>query len=335
MSPHAEEASHLFFGEANRGLGWLGGWFATHPPLQERIRRLGGVPLTPMPGLQTMAQPQATPSQSSPGAAAFMSSLGSTHAQDLLLGRSHLDSLHPDLKAAVPDPLAATALVFALLVRTKPPIQAQQLKILVSTYGPDCKQRVGHYYPYLSTLDQGDDWLLIDAVVPALKSLDPEARQQLCQTTQALSQPQGRLMLKSFTLHLVLRKRLCPESVVPGNAPITTLDPLWPDTLAILGLLARVGHSSPGDALYAFKLGLSHLPGAKKRSSPNQLPKLNTAELHRNLEHLEQAESKLKQAIVDACAHVVLADNEVTPGELNLLRAVASTLDCPTPPFLR
>ena len=44
-SPMAETASHLFFGEANGGLSFLGGWFATHPPLGERLRRLGQVPV--------------------------------------------------------------------------------------------------------------------------------------------------------------------------------------------------------------------------------------------------------------------------------------------------
>src|SRR6202020_468631 len=38
--PHAEEASHLFFGEAVGGLNNLFGLLASHPPLVERIRKL-------------------------------------------------------------------------------------------------------------------------------------------------------------------------------------------------------------------------------------------------------------------------------------------------------
>ena len=40
QNPHAEEASHLFFGNAVGGLGQFFGLLATHPPLIERIRRL-------------------------------------------------------------------------------------------------------------------------------------------------------------------------------------------------------------------------------------------------------------------------------------------------------
>ncbi len=38
--PHAEEASHMFFGEAVSGLNELFGLLSTHPPLVERIRRI-------------------------------------------------------------------------------------------------------------------------------------------------------------------------------------------------------------------------------------------------------------------------------------------------------
>ena len=37
---HAEEASHMFFGEAVSGLNELFGLLSTHPPLVERIRRI-------------------------------------------------------------------------------------------------------------------------------------------------------------------------------------------------------------------------------------------------------------------------------------------------------
>ncbi len=50
-------------------------------------------------------------------------------------------------------------------------------------------------------------------------------------------------------------------------------------------------------------------------------------------ERLRLASPKLKQAIVDACAHTVLLDNKVTLSETDLLRAIAMTLDCHIPQF--
>jgi hypothetical protein len=54
----------------------------------------------------------------------------------------------------------------------------------------------------------------------------------------------------------------------------------------------------------------------------------------KSVERLRLASPKLKQVIVDACAHTVLLDNQVTNSEADLLRAIAMTLDCPIPPFL-
>ncbi|TVQ10354.1 MAG: hypothetical protein EA368_07530 [Leptolyngbya sp. DLM2.Bin27] len=350
VSPMAETASHLFFGEANGSLAFLGSWFATHPPLGVRLRRLGQAPIaagfaaepplaandSPAMGFQAATAVAPVPiATETPSADRFLTALGTTDGQQLKQVRSLLDQLPAGLKTALHDPLAATAVVFALLVRTKPALQAQQIEYLSATYGPEIKQRVGQFYRQIRTLEPGQDLLLIEALVPALKQLGPEAGQQFLKTAQALSQPGGRLQLKSFTLQLILRKRLAHAMLRHPGAEIDRLEAIWDDTLTLLSLLARIGHTRQDDALYAFKLGLSQLPGAKKQASPNQLPPVTAAEITASLARLEQAAPKLKQAIVDACAHTVLADNDVTPAEISLLRAVVITLDCPAPPFIR
>ncbi|MBE9158742.1 M48 family metallopeptidase [Nodosilinea sp. LEGE 06152] len=354
-SPMAETASHLFFGEANGTLSFLGGWFATHPPLRERLRRLGQVPVAGaslvevlstsstaaeslVMGLQgstkTAVRQEAT-AIASPSAGQFITALGTTDAQRLTQVRSLLTQLPPAVKAALQEPSSAADLVYALLVRTKPARQAQQIEYLTATYGPDCKQRVGQLYNYVRALAPGQDLLLLEALIPALKQLDPEAGQQFMQTARALSQPGGQLLLANYPLQLILRKRLSDGSAQSTGTTTDTLSDRWGDALTLLALLARAGHTRPEDALYALKLGLSQLPGAQKQPSPNQLPSISSADINASLGRLEQISPKLKQAIVDACAHTVLADNNVTPAEMGLLRAVVITLDCPAPPFLK
>jgi Zn-dependent protease with chaperone function len=356
-APMAETASHLFFGEANSGLSFLGGWFATHPPLGERLRRLGQVPVPagePLGGKSfptTLGEENglvmgfqggaatalrgsaSTSSALSPSADQFLTALGTTDAKRLAQVRSLLTDLPPLLKAALHDATAARDVVFALLVRTKPALQAQQIEYLAKTYGPDCKSQVGQFYQYLRALKSGQDLLLVEALVPALNQLDAAPQEQFLKTVKVLSQPGGRLLLTGYTLYLVLQKRLAPLAPATSK-PLDSLDTLWGDALNLMSLLAKVGHSRSEDALYAFKLGISQLPGAKKQPSPNELPAVSPAELTSGLGRLGQATPKLKQAIVDACAHTVLADNDVTPAEMSLLRAVVITLDCPAPPFL-
>ncbi|MBW4485257.1 MAG: M48 family metallopeptidase [Tildeniella torsiva UHER 1998/13D] len=354
VSPMAETASHLLFGEANGNLSFLGGWFATHPPLGERLRRLGQVPIPQGVSPLTVGASVSSPDESlvmglhggtstavqpgiatiaSPNPSQFMTAIGTTDARRLEQVRSLLSDLPGEIKSALQNPTAAAEVVYALLVRTKPALQTQQIEYLSNTYGPDCRQRVGQIYNQVRALKPGQDLLLLEALVPALQQLDAEAGRKFIQTAQALSQPGGRLLPANYPLQLILRKRLSSGSGQP--ATITAITDLWGDALVVLALLARVGHTRPEDALYAFKLGLSQLPGAKTQTSPNQLPPVNSTDINASLSRLEQAVPKLKQAIVDACAHTVLADNDVTPAEMGLLRAVVITLDCPAPPFLK
>jgi Zn-dependent protease with chaperone function len=351
-SPMAETASHLFFGEANGGLAWFGSWFATHPPIAERLRRLGQVPLPPdQPGDSGFAAPRPAPDglamgfqgvtttvpQVLPAGAAraeqFVTTLGTTDSRQLAQVRSLLAALPPPLKAALHDPSTARDLVYTLLIRTKPALQAQQIEYLASIGGAETKQRLGRLYPLLRSLKPGQDVLLVEALVPALQTLAPAEKQAFFQTVKALSQPGGRPLLAGYSLELVLRKRLGELGPAPGQ-PIDSLDSLWSDALHLLALLARVGHSRPDDALYAFKLGAAQLPGAKRHARPGALPAICAAALGDGLGRLGQVTPKLKQAIVDACAHTVLADNDVTAAEIALLRAVVIALDCPAPPFL-
>ncbi|MBD2108400.1 M48 family metallopeptidase [Nodosilinea sp. FACHB-13] len=353
VSPMAETTSHLLFGEANGNLSFLGEWFATHPPLGERLRRLGQVPIpqgsSPLAAEASVSSPdeslvmglhggtstavqQGIVAIASPAPSQFMTAIGTTDARRLEQVRSLLSELPAEVKAALQNPTAAAEVVYALLVRTKPALQTQQLEYLSNTYGPDCRERVGQIYNRVRALKPGQDLLLLEALVPALQQLDSEAGQKFVQTAQALSQPGGRLLLSNYPLQLILRKRLSSHSAQP--ATITDINDLWSDALVVLALLARVGHARPEDAIYAFKLGISQMPGAKTQTSPNQLPPINSADINASLSRLEQAAPKLKQTIVDACAHTVLADNDVTPAEMGLLRAVVITLDCPAPPFL-
>lgn len=353
-SPMAETASHLLFGEANGNLSFLGDWFATHPPVGERLRRLGQVPIPQgvspvvakastfnspdeslvmgLHGGTSTAVQKETAAIASPDPSQFMTAIGTTDARRLEQVRSLLNQLPAEIKLALQDPTAAAEVVYALLVRTKPALQTQQIEYLSNTYGPDCRKRVGQIYNQVRALKPGQDLLLLEALVPALRQLDPEAGRKFIQTAQALSQPGGRLLPSNYPLQLILRKRLSSNSGQPPT--ISDINDLWSDALVVLALLARVGHPRPEDALYAFKLGLSQLPGAKMQTSPNQLPPVNSVEVNTSLSRLEQAAPKLKQTIVDACAHTVLADNDVTPAEMGLLRAVVITLDCPAPPFL-
>ena len=49
---------------------------------------------------------------------------------------------------------------------------------------------------------------------------------------------------------------------------------------------------------------------------------------------LAAASPPVKQRVIDACAHAVASDGQVTVAEAELLRAVASAMDVPLPPLV-
>ncbi|MFH7241307.1 MAG: M48 family metallopeptidase [Spirulina sp.] len=364
MAPTAEEASHLFFGEALPGVAMFGSWFATHPPLQDRIRRLGKVPnfaqVTVPSHPSTLAEglvmglneapataassaqgrsPQTLAAQApfpqAPSPQAFMAAIGTIDGRRLAQVQDFLNNLDPALKTALHQPESAREVVFALLLDDQPSVQSQQTQSIAAAYGEDSAQRAIGHRPALQGMDSRQTLPLLELTMPALKPLSVEEKKQFFSTLQALIKADGCLSLSEYVLQLIVRKRLTSD---PGTAPstseITSLDALWNEAVSLLSLLARMGHTKPEDAFYALKSGLYQLPGAKKQTLPDALPSVKITDLGKSLATLDQATPKLKQAIVDACAHTVLADNTVTPQEGELLRAIVMVLDCPAPPFL-
>ena len=49
----------------------------------------------------------------------------------------------------------------------------------------------------------------------------------------------------------------------------------------------------------------------------------------------DAAAPTLKKSIMLACAATVMADDEVTDREAELIRAIGDGLDCPVPPFVQ
>ena len=358
-SPKAEEASHMFFGEALNS-SFISSWMATHPPLNERIRRITGLAIEGGPRLATATLPgfteepimgfqgglmnhqDASVSASNEGATSpnltnqFMAAVGTATPQQLAKAHNFLQSLPPDLGDALQSPEGAMALIYGMLLDQQLEVRSRQLALFhkrESLVDPDQVKR-------LSDLMHGMDAYsylpLLDLSVPVLRTITPQQCARFFKDIQALVRADGRLTLSEYVLQIILQKRLRPyfQKNLEHPKAVTNLDAVWQDCQVLLTVLARIGHPKSEDAFYAFKSGVYRLPGANKRELPQALPNVTLSDLGKSLKHLEPAVPKLKQSIVDAAAHTVLVDNTVTPREAELLRAIVISLDCPMPPFL-
>ncbi|WP_439344738.1 M48 family metallopeptidase [Vacuolonema iberomarrocanum] len=357
-APNAEEISHLFFGEALR-FGFFGQGFATHPPLQQRIQRIEGKRSTrpksaarptvgtsagiatneAVMGLQgdtTTRSPQ-KPEPSTHPAADVVEAVGTATPQHLAYAHTLLSKLPEPIRLATRERTGALSIVYGFLLdKEKREVRDRQIAHLKENELPEVVEQTIKLAPLLHRLDLRFRLPLIDLTIPALRETSAQQCSRFLQQVQVLVQMDQRVTLGEYALQVVLYRRLSTyfSKPAPPKTEFTTLDQVWDDCLVLLSALAQVGHSDKDGQDYAFRSGIYRLPGAGSRELPKGVMPMNLAAVGNSLKRLGKTAPKLKQIAIDACAHTVLLDNNVTIQEAELLRVVVIALDCPIPPFL-
>ena len=349
ISPGAEAASHMFFGNAlNPSFGE--NMFSTHPALAERIRRVGGLNVSNLPAMPSRNQMR-SPSQESltmgfaggfsPTPEQIVNQVGSVTPEHFAHAQALLSQLPESLRLGAREQESAMAIAFALALDTENiEIQERQIAWLREVQPAELVEKTLELSSEISQLDPKIRLPLVDLAVPVFRQNSAKECQRLCKCVHGLVVATGSLSLWHFVLQLILWHRLQPI-INPTSATtveFTSIEEIWPDSLLVLSAIARIGYSQPDasteDIAYAFRCGVFRLPKAGEQEKPDMPLTCNFTELKKSIDRLRLASPKLKQAIVDACAHTVLLDNKVTQSEADLLRAIAMTLDCPIPPFL-
>ncbi|XHX76654.1 MAG: M48 family metallopeptidase [Stenomitos frigidus ULC029] len=353
-SPSAESNSHLFFGSALR-FNLLEDLFATHPPLEQRIRRLDASKRQyagQAPRFASASQPVGEESltmgfagdrsavarsasiQTNP--AQVIEQVGTVTPEHYAYAKALLGQLPESLLSGIREPQGAIAIVYGLLLDTQnPQVRTKQLEWLKQVEPANVIEKTLVLSADIDALDPRSRLPLVDLTVPVLRQSDTDQHQRLFKCIQGLANADGRWSLSEFLLYAVLRHRLQPSSMIKNQSTeFTTIGQIWSDCLILLSGLAQVGQTGAEAITYAFRSGVYRLPGAGQETLPDAPPACNLQTLKRSLDRLNLATLKLKQAIVDACAHTVLLDNKVTVQEAELLRAIVILLDCPMPPFL-
>ncbi len=333
QSPYAEASSHMFFGSALKFTS-LEDLLATHPPIRQRLRRLGGLDVSQ---LSASVSGSASPDL-------VMGFAGSSRSQPLVnVVRSKPVAYPESLLAQVSEPLqlgirereGAIALVYALLLDPKDlQVRSQQVEWLCQKE-PEISEQMLVFHSQLERLDGRDRLPFLDLAVPALLQNSAAECQQLFKGVQGLAKADGRWSLTEFVILVILQTRLQPcMGTATQSEQFSTLDSIWSDCIVLVSAVAQVGQTDSDAMIYALRSGLFRLPGAGQQTMPTLLPTWNFSELRKSLHRLSVASLKLRHAIVEACSYTVLLDNTVTEQEAELLRAIVITLGCPLPPFL-
>ena len=368
-APQAASASHLFFNEISAFSSYMTP-FATHPPLAERIRRLGGRRISSPVAAQPAQAPPQKSSLSSPLAAgasagfagltgdlashtssanvahlpipspelspsSVVSNIGTVTPAHLAQAHSLLVGLPEKVQVAARSQPGAVAIVYGLLLDTDADINAQQ-KLIVAESSATVAKLLREIEPLLQQVDVRSHLPLLELCIPALRTLEPSIAAEFFERIKALVRADGRLSISEYALQTILQYRLLPHfrPEPAAAATITQLSEIWPECQQLIATLAKAGHDQATDVEYAFRNGLSSLPKKARPPLPTALPACSLPALSVAIKRLRLAAPKLKQSITSACAYTVLTDNLVTDQEAELLRAVVIALGCPLPPFL-
>ncbi len=345
-SAFAPEAAHLFF--AN---GLSSRWFASHPPIEARIKRL-----VPQGFLRVMRRAAESGAGSGPEeaaaagalaeggvasglagappapltAAAIVATVGNPAPRHVAHATRVLGALPPVVLPAARDARTAGALVRALLADGDPVGRAVQLATL-----PDAAVRgeVERLAQALVGVAREDRLSVLDLALPALDGLATDAAAALERDLAALALADGRTTVFEWAVLSIVRRRRV-RRLGPGARParLRVLDEVQEDLLDVLSTLAWGGTRDPAAAQAALEAALP-VVGVAARWKVLPRDRVSARRLDAALDRLDGAVPPLKARLVEACAAAVLCDGSVAAVEGELLRAIAASLGVPVPPL--
>ncbi len=352
---HAEEVSHMFFGDAFAGSFF--NLFATHPPLQERIRALepefdgrfpevqpviitaetvekssrAGRPLRlPIPELLPTVAASAVMAVD---AGKVVQQIGRPQTEHLEHASQMVADMPPALLAAAREPFAAQALIYALLLsRDDEATRSRQLQMLEAEVAPPLYRQTQQLAAAVQSLSAATALPLVDLSIPALKKSSPQQYVPFRRVVEALVDADQKVDLFEDSLRTVLFSYLDVHFGLkkPPAVRYRTADAVVQPVTVVLATLAYVGQSGPEDVQRAFQAGAASLLGQAALLSP---PQCTLRAFDAALSELAQASPKLKRDIIAAVTACIAADGKITLKEGELLRAVAAALACPVPPL--
>lgn len=368
-SGHSDEVGHMCI--ANAMTSWGMSAFATHPPLEERIKRIdpswdgkfadpneriqrqqaqskhrkpeklapipmaGDVALPGMPGGMLGAAIGGAIIADAAGA----SGNGSAVDQIGQISPTHVSYMHELLeripqamKDAAHDPETARAVIYTVLLDNDAQVRAKQLDFIAKHADPAITSLTKSLAE--QPLPKEARLPLIDMAVPALREMSDPAYDLFKKQVDALITADGRVDLFEWVLQRLLIRHL-DLHLKPEPEPkiqYYNLRGLSGPCGTVLSALAHIGQREASDAKGAFNAGADELGlGSIPMSDRNSVKLKAVGEA---LDELILASPREKQKLIRACAKTIAADGEVTRGEGELMRAVADSLAVPMPPLL-
>jgi Zn-dependent protease with chaperone function len=340
--------SHFFF--AQEFVSNFGGLWATHPPLDVRIRAIDPgfdgkffepkevVDVSKDPWSKVAHMPAQAPAPSPQAALAFGAALaaaaGTLSPEGAAQAQAIIAEIPASIRAAARSPHDAPILLFGLLLDDDESVRQKQLASVASGEGSDAVRTLQQLDPALRQLKPAHKLPVLQLAMPAVKALPPTSLGSFAGTLDALVQADGRVTTFEFALQrLVLRSLALSRAPSAVATQIYSFQAVTAEISVVLSALAHASSDDPNEAARAFAEGASQLKLVEGKIALLSEADSGLVQLDAALDKLAGASGPIKQRLLMAAAHVVSADGVLLTQEAELLRAVAASLDVPVPPM--
>jgi hypothetical protein len=246
------------------------------------------------------------------------------------IARSHelLESLPEKLREAAREPYGARGVVYALLLDADFTSCQQQFERLAAEADPAVYRSTIELHKLIVTLPRKSRLPLVDICLGPLKDLSPEQYERFRENIHALAAADNRLSLFEWTLQKVVLHVLDPHFGRKRKRK-TNQRPAPEDVSTVLSALAHAGSREQDAVQSAFERGVEATGLPPLELQPWDRTIFNR--LNHSLDALGRLPGKSKSKLIRGLAETASADGTITPREIDLLRAIATTLDCPMP----
>lgn len=336
------EISHMLFGEGVMKRNGAG-WFATHPPLEQRIKRIDPrwdgnfidprqpreISSSSLPPEQQSVASMRNLRRATELADAIAVTVGTLTQQGIANARMQLEALSPELKQQTTSAHDATLLMYAIVVAAAPPeVGRAQLALLQQQLSAAAFKLLASQLKLVKAESAPADLILLELSQPALRQLSPTQLADFLQRLQQLVDIDGELTLAEWCLCTLLRHYLQADEG-PRREAVSDIGARADDCRILLAALAQSGQQDVESVAAGFAAACAVLQLASAPSPRVADYRVLDAPLGR----LRALKPLQKPALLKAMVACVQRDGAVEDAELRLLRVVAAVLDCPLPPI--
>lgn len=349
---NAAEISHALFCQGVSG--YFNSVFATHPPLEKRIRRVqpdwdGKYDATSAAddyrhkdiGDGTIDY------DSDAKGKATMATIGAVMAGDAILEQtgkptpSHIGyanklmaEIPVTLMEAVHEPYSARAVIYFLVLDKDEAIRGKQLRHLESAADYGVYEATIRFLNQVADVRTEHRLPLVEIALSTLRQLTSPQYKLFKENLVTLIKADEKISLSEWAIQKIIFHHL---DAVFGKKPVSMhqYKSLVQVRYSCSVLLSFLVYSTKQNGLGqqdAFNNAKRELGGLD--ISLLVKSKLDLDKLNKSLNDLAQLKPLVKPQLLKACAACITADRHVSHIEVELFRAISDTLDCPMPPLV-